>query len=114
LSRWAATREHEPDPKERQQCVRLVFEAVAVDAGKVVSVTPREDVLPLFGQQRRVRSARRGHDLINKYLLHGGSSCLEWTLTRRARSQHEQTRREDRQLKFYELRDNLPADSATG
>jgi hypothetical protein len=31
-----------------------------------------------LGQLRRVRAGRRGPDLINQYLLHGGSSCLGW------------------------------------
>jgi hypothetical protein len=57
--------------------------------------------------RQRVRAGRRGHDLINKYLLHGGSSCLEVDFDRRARSQPERTRREDRRLNFYGLRDKL-------
>ncbi len=50
--------EHEPNPKERQQFVRLVFERVAIDAGQIVSVTPREDVLPLFTERKGVHSGR--------------------------------------------------------
>src|SRR5687767_6300591 len=38
------------------------------------------DLHPLR-QRRRLRAGRRGRDLINQYLLHGGSSCLEWTST---------------------------------
>ena len=63
--------------------------------------------LHVLGQLRRLRAGRHGGDLINQYLLHGGSSCLEVDFTRRERSQPERTRREDRRLKFYELRDNL-------
>jgi len=41
------------------------------------------------------------------YVLHGGSPRLEWTDSHSPRCQRQRTRRENRHLKFYELRDNL-------
>jgi len=38
----------EEDPKERAAFVRLLFERVEIEAGRIVSVQPRSEVLPLF------------------------------------------------------------------
>ncbi len=61
---------------------------------------------------QRLLHARRqpepsGTDLPPRYGPHGGSSCLERRLLHSPRSRRDRTRREDRHLKFYELRDNL-------
>jgi hypothetical protein len=63
-----------------------------------------------LGDSRRERLLRRllrGGDLGCGYGSHGGSSCPRWTCSHSPRFQSERTRREDRRLKFYELRDNL-------
>ena len=41
---WA----QETDPVERNKILRLIFESVTVDDGRIVSVTPREAFLPYF------------------------------------------------------------------
>jgi hypothetical protein len=46
-------------------------------------------------------------DLVERYGLHGGSSSCRLTISHSPRSRSDRTRREDRHLKFYELRDNL-------
>jgi hypothetical protein len=54
-----------------------------------------------------------GHDRGSRYGPHGGwSSCPRWTCSHSPRSQPDRTRREDRRLKFYELRDNLGCGAA--
>jgi hypothetical protein len=72
----------------------------------------RADQLPeRLLHARRQRQLLRS-DLIPRYGLHGGSSCLERRLRHSPRSRRDRTRREDRHLKFYELRDNLRRGSA--
>jgi hypothetical protein len=40
--------QQETDHKERNKILRLIFETVTVDAGRIVSVTPRDAFLPYF------------------------------------------------------------------
>jgi hypothetical protein len=60
--------------------------------------------LHAFGQRVELPIA----DLVGTvvYVPHGGSAVLV-TWSHSSRSQRDPTRREDRHLKFYELRDNL-------
>ncbi len=50
----------EPEPKERQAFVRLVFERIAVDGGQITAVEPRPDLLPLFADRPGVYSGSDG------------------------------------------------------
>jgi hypothetical protein len=40
--------DRETDPSERNKILRLVFEQVTVDDGRIVTVTPRNAFLPYF------------------------------------------------------------------
>jgi hypothetical protein len=77
------------------------------DAQRQQPLLRRADQLPErllhAGRQRQLLVS----DLLQRYGLHGGSSCLERRLRHSPRSRRDRTRREDRHLKFYELRDNL-------
>ena len=66
-----------------------------------------ERQLHAFGQRVELPIA----DLVGSfvYVPHGGSPVLV-TCSHSSRSQRDRTRREDRHLKFYELRDNLDCD----
>ena len=57
------------------------------------------------GQARRGKVCERV--MTTNRSLHGGSSSCRLTTSHSPRSRRDQTRREDRHLKFYELRDNL-------
>ena len=50
----------EPDPKERQRFVQLVFDRIDVEAGHVVAVQPRSTLLPLFTEREGVQSGSDG------------------------------------------------------
>jgi hypothetical protein len=67
----------------------------------------RADELPerLLHPRRQRQLARA--DLLQRYGLHGGFSCLDRRFRTRHGSRRDRTRRENRHLKFYELRDNL-------
>src|SRR6266511_3684741 len=61
-------------------------------------------------RQRELTSHLTHGDLIARYGLHGGPSSCRLTTSHSPRSRRDRTRREDRHLKFYELRDNLARD----
>jgi hypothetical protein len=67
----------------------------------------RADQLPQRLLHPRWKRELLTSDLVERYGLHGGSSCLERRIRHSPRSLRDRTRREDRHLKFYELRDNL-------
>jgi hypothetical protein len=64
-----------------------------------------ERLLHPLRQLRRLRAGRHGGDPINQYLLHGGSSCLEWTSITPDAPKRSGRGRRDRRLKFYALRE---------
>jgi len=43
-----AVLDQETDPSGRNKILRLIFEQVTVEAGRTVSVTPRDAILPYF------------------------------------------------------------------
>jgi hypothetical protein len=54
--------DQETDPSERNKILRLIFEQVTVDDGRIVTVTPRDAFLPYFqfGQEGGVKSGSDG------------------------------------------------------
>jgi hypothetical protein len=60
-----------------------------------------------FGPTTSTTSSSNSSTSVERYGLHGGSSCLERRIRHSPRSRSDRTRREDRHLKFYPLRDNL-------
>jgi hypothetical protein len=53
--------DQETDPSERNKILRLIFEQVTVDDGRIVTVTPRDAFLPnfQFGQEGRGKARER-------------------------------------------------------
>jgi hypothetical protein len=48
LANFAWFWSQETDPAERNKILRLIFEQITVDHGRIVSVTPRDAFLPYF------------------------------------------------------------------
>jgi hypothetical protein len=62
LANFAWFSDQETDPSERNKILRLIFEEVTVDRGRIVTVTPREAFLPYFSWPRRGGKARERRD----------------------------------------------------
>jgi site-specific DNA recombinase len=59
LTNFAWFWERETDPKERNLLLRLIFDHVTIEAGRIASVTPRDAFLPYFQFGRQSRGEGR-------------------------------------------------------